>query len=178
MSTSTARMIVPLLETCPHLKRIELIAPRPCVLLLEVETVQGTTLPLPGIDLQPRVEEIDRFTPWLDRKIRRQEHGFHGTLPKSHRMKRDIHFCDEIVTLHLCMPPRQWGIMAAVLTSPERFRKRLTSSREYGGLLPRGWRVQDEGVIVRSDGSPIIAPEENDFFAALSLPFVPRRLRK
>lgn len=175
MSTST---LVTILESCPATKRVALIREQPCTILLEVETVQGTTRPLPGLDLSPRVEEIDRFTPWLDRKIRRLEHGFSGTTPKSYRLKREFRFCDISVTLHLCIPPRQWGIMSTVLTSPDRFAKRLLSSREQGGFLPQGWRIEDEGVIRRSDSSHIIAPEENDFFAALALPFVPRHLRK
>lgn len=172
------RTLVSILESCPATKRVALIQSHPCVILLEIETVQGTTRPLPGLDLSPRVEEIDRFTPWLDRKLRRFEDGLSGTITKSYRLKRQFRFCDDSVTLHLCIPPRQWGIMHTVLTSPERFAKRMLTSREYGGLLPAGWRIEDEGVIRRLDGSHVIAPDETDFFTALALPFVPRHLRK
>lgn len=172
------RTLVAILEKCPATKRVALMSEQPCVILLEVETIQGTTLPLPGLDLNPRVEEIDRFTPWLDRKIRRLEDDFSGTIPKSYRLKRQFRYCDDSVTLHLCIPPRQWGIMSTVLTSPERFAKRLLTSRTSGGFLPVGWQVEDEGVIRRLDGSYVFAPDEEDVFAALTLPFVPRPLRK
>lgn len=168
--------ICAVLKRCPAVGRVELV--QPGVVLVEVETVKGTTLPLPGIDLAPRVEEIDRFTPWLDRCLRHGDFDLAGTIPKSYRLKRQIRHRDTSVMLHLCLPPRQWGIMAATLGSPERFAKRLVTSRLHGGWLPDGWRIREEGVVARSDGGLVAAPEEEAFFAALGLPFVPRAARR
>jgi hypothetical protein len=169
---------VTILSQCPVVTRAEVLRAEPYVMLVQVETVQGTTLPLPGFSLTPRVEEIDRFTPWLDRCLRSGSYGLTGTIPKSHRLRREVRLDGQALTLHLCLPPRQWGILATLLSSRDRFAKRLTSQRHHGGWLPSGWSIREEGVIVRSDGSLVQAATEEAFFAALSLPFVPRAQRR
>jgi DNA polymerase (family 10) len=75
--------------------------------------------------------------------------------------------------------PAQWGPIFAIRTGPAGFANRLVASRARypgWGLMPAGMREQDGALW---DGSRLLAtPEEEDFFAALGLEWLPPEQRR
>jgi DNA polymerase/3'-5' exonuclease PolX len=69
----------------------------------------------------------------------------------------------------------QWGAIYAIRTGPGFFAKRLVTSRLHGGLMPSGM-LEREGALWEG-GRLLATPEEEDFFAALGLAWIPPEQR-
>ena len=73
------------------------------------------------------------------------------------------------VDLFLVRPPAQWGVILALRTGPDAYSQYLVTQ-----ALRLGLQVKDGAVSARSNLSQYIAmPEEEDFFKALGLAWVP-----
>ena len=75
------------------------------------------------------------------------------------------------VDLFLCLPPAQWGVLAAIRTGPAEFSRKLVTQARFGGYLPAGWRVQG-GTLSDEAGNEIACPTEAALFAAIGLDWI------
>lgn len=69
--------------------------------------------------------------------------------------------------LFICLPPAQFGVLAAIRTGPAEFSQALVTPRPYG-LLPQEHKVKDGGVQTNV-GQTLQMPEESDFLKFLGL---------
>lgn len=69
--------------------------------------------------------------------------------------------------LFICLPPAQFGVLAAIRTGPAEFSQAIVTQRPYG-FLPQGHKVKDGGVQTNV-GQTLQMPEEEDFLKFLGL---------
>ncbi len=78
--------------------------------------------------------------------------------------------------------PETWAIQYLIRTGSHQFSKQAVQTRDAltpdgrPGLLPPGWHVA-EGLLWKDDGELVPLVEEQDFFAAIGLEFVPPESR-
>lgn len=80
--------------------------------------------------------------------------------------------CDVQIDLFIVRPPAEWGPIFAIRTGSADFSKRLVSELKRYDL-----RCED-GRVVDKKGNVIHCPEEEDFFRAARVKFVPPERRK
>lgn len=66
--------------------------------------------------------------------------------------------------------PEQWGVCFLLRTGDAEFNKALVTPRQKGGVLPKGFRI-DENRLWKNDVA-LPTPEEGDVFDALGLPWI------
>lgn len=71
------------------------------------------------------------------------------------------------------LPPAQWGVIYTIRTGPSEFSHALVMDRRYGGAMPSGWMVRGGQLLAAGPDKVVETPEEQDFFAALGLPWIP-----
>lgn len=79
------------------------------------------------------------------------------------------------VDLFSVLPPAQWGVIMAIRTGPWLFSQSLVTQKIKGGLLPNEFFVRDGALWVKHWGdepSIIPTPTEEDFFAAIGMPYI------
>lgn len=81
----------------------------------------------------------------------------------------------EAVDIFQVLPPAQWGVILTIRTGPADYSRSLVTPQPYG-MMPPGMRVKDGGLYRGHDLIP--TPEEEDFFAALGIPWLPPSERK
>lgn len=69
--------------------------------------------------------------------------------------------------LFICLPPAQFGVLAAIRTGPAEFSQAIVTQRPYG-FLPQGHKVKDGGVQTNV-GQTLQMTEEEDFLKFLGL---------
>jgi DNA polymerase/3'-5' exonuclease PolX len=77
--------------------------------------------------------------------------------------------------LFVVTPPAQWGVLLAIRTGPGGYSKRLVTPRSYHGGMPAGMQVFEGALWGR--GGVVDTPEEEDFFRALGLVWLPPEQR-
>ncbi len=76
----------------------------------------------------------------------------------------------EAVDIFQVIPPAQWGAILAIRTGPAGYSRSLVTPKPYG-YMPFGMKLKDGGLYRGTDLIP--TPEEEDFFAALAIAWVP-----
>lgn len=76
------------------------------------------------------------------------------------------------VDLFMVVPPAQWGAALAIRTGPGTYSKELVTKCQARGLKCKGLALH------RQDGTVVETPEEEDFFRACGVPWVPPEDRK
>jgi DNA polymerase/3'-5' exonuclease PolX len=115
----------------------------------------------------PEAQEYDLLEEWLQ-KLRDDEIIKRGRWwgPRH----KELFFQDASFDLYIVRPPAQWGVILVIRTGPAEFSRRLVTPREYGGLMPEGFKFQN-GALWR-DGQIVDTPEEEDVFRALGLEWI------
>ncbi len=73
----------------------------------------------------------------------------------------------------IVLPPASWGVIYTLRTGPADFSTRCVTQRSKGGLLPSYLQVKDGVVRHIATGEIVPTPEEEDFFKALELRWLP-----
>lgn len=111
----------------------------------------------------------------VGRRVIEKRHKSNGHLHAWGARYRALWFQGMAVDLFIVQPDRQWGVTYLLRTGPGDANQALVTSRQRGGLMPDGVRMQD-GALWRGDVR-LDTPEEWHVFHALGLPWVPPYLR-
>lgn len=98
-----------------------------------------------------------------------------GALERQNDGERYIKLYEKVVgiqvDLFVVRPPAEWGAIYAIRTGSGDFSKKLVT-----GLRARGYRCED-GRVLDSRNERIPCPEENDFFKAAGVQWIPPERR-
>jgi DNA polymerase/3'-5' exonuclease PolX len=83
------------------------------------------------------------------------------------------------IDLFIVLPPAQWGVIFTIRTGPASFSKRVVTPTSKGGLLPPHYTVRTGAIYRPGYGpGPLNTPEESDFFAILTTPYIEPKDRR
>lgn len=89
---------------------------------------------------------------------------------------KELFFLDAPFDFYIVRPPAQWGVILVIRTGPAEFSRRLVTPREYGGLMPEGFKFKNGALW--QEGQVVATPEEEDVFRALGLEWIEPRDRR